>query len=1362
MICLSRTLRMSSQPNHHTKKGPSSGNPEKSASTGSGNVRRPPPAAAEGGAKSSSTGDEKTCSHGNKCENAHCRNQHPKEWVRPERCMFGKSCTSFGRDKCPLPSANCDNYQNCSDPKCDKKHDKRRKLPVSAPVSVSAPESVPVPAPESVPVHLDLGMDQFPSLSGNVVETQYLPIKTGTDWATMVGGGGESTEKPDFSQQISAIVASVPVIFESAKFDLKQRLMVCLTPQELLSLLKGMSDEFAEYLKFAVLELGNKNSDVLISHSLELLITIFGENLEIPTDFQENILKYIEILLTFEQSFSNVYKEVLPSLTHLSETLESSNCVSSTALIQSVSQVHHAIRKLQLIQKQIGDTDVLQSGVLTNMIQMLSSVASSNISSTSWCLELLIESMLASANNLLKEVMTADEKKKLKEQERLYQLLLNPKCESSGTAEHLMACLLALSFHTKNATVYGMFVSSLSREEQTCLERNLDKYFECLVSQIFKSLLSKAEMTNNCFRDSNERYLMGLLNLAFESLNNMIQSDSNEIRKFLQTFSKEQGTDPIFPPAFVIFMYTTYIFKGNEGANPMVKLLAWYASVLKAFFNLEIICDNFRVMFFVLNDHVDERGDTHKEKVDITGTVMHFLFEMVCFAEVFRRNGKDFPYGNISNRLSLAIKLNKTGKDIDPGFVGYSKLTDTEQSACPYNPSFKKISGCESNSDVVQLFFQRTVKLQNERLDESFVQQLNEIKRSFLPDSKKINMFFDYVALFCVKDRAEISMILRGMQIIMSKDAEDPKNKENRLKSLLKGDFSCLHEPIFETSRYFLKSGSKNEVDEVVQTFLEGINEVVDMVLSSGITSEDITSVHCTMRNFYMANRRELYLHPCLIAIILALTQRYKVSFQDVYNMVRSALKNNRWKAFTSFSEKDPIQKSMSDLQPQTSEFSFLRAFEFSQNREKNKIVLSASQNFWCRVNLFNVPSKESIEVLDKIQSLINDVVSLIILHEAFAKNVLMQPSSIIDLLNNVITFRLMGPNFKHLMKLFGITDLTIKDMSSEQPPSSNMLNAFSSGVGFQTMETVSQSMFNHMLFDHRKEYPAFMQLPKAERKTALESIRNNVQKTLVEKFLRFGLGLTVDLTDLPVINSFVVFDIVRKKMSLFDLPFFKKLIRVINDGLYANSFHSIQAKKARFSANKLFLKSQSGDAVGAMTFSDAIHEVPDDSDDRFQNPDEVIRALEELFSDGKKKSGFSVPLSLKGVDIGSKLQNFPPSIMACQKLIPLFPPPTEGEYTEFPKEHDHIFSRVFGITMSVECGGIEFFNEMYLLSPDALVSQYANLVSLGNEDLEANVLSSEFYARFLYLLQGLQYFSSIDVEEMVKEALAQREQSDK
>lgn len=246
------------------------------------------------------------------------------------------------------------------------------------------------------------------------------------------------------------------------------------------------------------------------------------------------------------------------------------------------------------------------------------------------------------------------------------------------------------------------------------------------------------------------------------------------------------------------------------------------------------------------------------------------------------------------------------------------------------------------------------------------------------------------------------------------------------------------------------------------------------------------------------------------------------------------------------------------------------------------------------------------------------------------------------------------------------------------------------------------------------------------------------------------------------------MFDIVKKSMTFFDLSFFEKLLRVINDGLYANSFDSMQARKARFFANKRFLESQSGEAVNAMTFSDAIHEVQDEdeqdnSDDCFQNIGEIEQALIELFRGNKKKSGFTIPSELENFDIASKLNDYPPPIMACQMLTPLFPPITEGEeYIEFPKDHEDIIRHVLGNTMSEDCGGIELFNELRHLSPNALVSQYASLISLGQEDLDANVLNSEFYSRFLYLLEGLQYFSSIDVEEMVKEALAQGEQSDK
>jgi hypothetical protein len=1372
---------MNSNPNRYQQKeNPSSGNPKKSASTGAVSARRPPPAAVGGGANPSSTGDEKkkwVCHGSANCKDFHCKVvTHANGYTRPTECWFvqnGKHCFICNKDdrkasdkssrnvegsrECPLPSVNCDKFLTCADLECTKKHDPRLRV-----------KSVPVPESESAPI--DLGIKNFPSLSfGNVAETQPVPIYTGTNWASMVGGGSALTEKLFFSKQIVAIVATVPEIFGKDKADLALRLMACSTPQELLSILKGMYDAFTEFSNLATVELGKEESDenALMELVFDLLKKILGEDLKIPEDLPDDTIQCVAFVLEMGQNFSKVYDEVLPSITLVDESLKSSDCFSSTSLVQSAPQVLHAIRQMREIEAKVSGVDVLQACVLTNMIQALSSIASSNISSTTWCLESLIGSMLASANNLLKEVTNAEERKKLEEQKRLYELLLNPKCESSGTADHLMACLCALSFYTNNAELYGRFVSFLSDEEKTCLKKNLDKYFECLVSQIFKSLLAKGEITKEYFRDSNEEYLMNFLNSAFVSLNHVIQNDSTKILNFLQKFIKEQRNAPFFSPAFVNFMYSTHVFNGNEGANPMSKLWAWYASVLKDYFKLEISCENLVVRFCVFDNRVDERGDTHKEKVDITDHVMRFLFEMVCFAEVCRRNGKEFPYGNISHKSSLAITLNKVGKMIDQSFTGYSRLKDNkEQAACPYDSSFKTTIRCESNSDVVQRFLEVTLRFQTERLDEKFKNELNDIRSSFIPQPENLAMFNSYAALFCIKERSEISTILKGMQILLSKDAKDAKNAENLgiLKSLMKGDFFCLGETIFKTSIFFLKSESRDEADKVRTTFLQGIKEILDMVLSSGITFEDITIAHEIMRKFYMSNRHELYLHPCLIAIILALTQRYKVSFQDVYNMVRSAMKNMSWKAFSCFSEEDPVRKAINDLQPQSSDFSFQFALERHPRTDKDKIVLSIAHSFWCTTTLVGVKSTESKEVLHRIQCLISSVITPILLSEVYSKNVEMRPSSIIDLLNNVITFRLMGPNFKHLMKLFGITDLNIKDISSEQPPSSSILDAFSSGVGFQTMGNVAQSMFDRILFDHKKDHPEYIKLSKAERRSALELIRNTVLKDLVEKFLRLGLGLTVDLTDLPVIDPFVVFNIVRTNMSLFDLPFFKKLLRVINDGLYANSFHSTQARKARACANKIFLESQSGDAVGAMTFSDAIHEAPkNNSDNFFRTIDEVIKALVELFSGDKKKSGFDIPSELNGFDIGSILDTFPPTIMACQSLIPLFPPPTKGNYTEFPEDYNELLISVLGITMSDGCGGIDYFNAMLSLSHDSLVFQYASLISLGNEDLSADVLKSEFYDRLLYLLQGLQYFSSINVEEMVKEALApQREQNDK
>jgi hypothetical protein len=264
---------------------------------------------------------------------------------------------------------------------------------------------------------------------------------------------------------------------------------------------------------------------------------------------------------------------------------------------------------------------------------------------------------------------------------------------------------------------------------------------------------------------------------------------------------------------------------------------------------------------------------------------------------------------------------------------------------------------------------------------------------------------------------------------------------------------------------------------------------------------------------------------------------------------------------------------------------------------------------------------------------------------------------------------------------------------------------------------------------------------------------------------LKVALGITINLEEYPELNAKILFGAVSKSTNSFGESFFVDLIRCINNGLYANSFHSIQASKSRLHVGRRFLRSQSGESVSSMKFAEAIHvkcDNEDNSDNSFQHPDEVQQALVELFSvDKKKKSEFTIPSELRtylvenNFDIALKLREFPPSIMACSKLTPFFPPPTEEGYTEYPAQYLDIFKAVLGDAMNEEVGGIGLFDELYSLSPEALVSQYASLISLGQEDLEPEVLESDFYGRFLYLLEALQYFLSIDVEKMVNEALS-------
>jgi len=563
------------------------------------------------------------------------------------------------------------------------------------------------------------------------------------------------------------------------------------------------------------------------------------------------------------------------------------------------------------------------------------------------------------------------------------------------------------------------------------------------------------------------------------------------------------------------------------------------------------------------------------------------------------------------------------------------------------------------------------------------------------------------------------------------------KSDSKELMSLLKEDFICLSDAVKQTSIFFLKYESDSDANSVSHNFVEGMHKLMDVIMSSGITLADITKAHSIMRKFYMARRSELYLHPCLVAIILALTRKYKVTFEDVYNMVCSAMKNEKWKTSFSFTQENPMKKALVDLQPlRQGDFSFEKLL-----RTKPEL-LSKLETFWFDTCFVGIQSTESDENLKIIEKLVESVIAPLLLNEAYSKNVLKGSSSCIELMNTMLSFRLTGDTFTHFMALFGINVGDIKKDSSPPSEPTDFLNAFVTNV-FPIISNVAKSKFDCELYGHKKTYPEFNSLSKDDRSTVNHRIRDHIKTQLVSDLIQIGFGFDISLEENICPN--ILFNKVKSKTDALKKDFFYSLLKCINDGLYGNTFSSFKARKLRIVNNVRFKQSHDGEKCGNLTFGELVPEEEYEEDDaEFQTPNEIFDAIQELLC------------KINGANY-EKFQNlikqYPPEIMACRELIPLFHLQSEEEPFKFPEMHLSIFQTYLGELINEEMGGIDTFKDLVKSSDEKIVEEYADVIGFGEES-KYDGISGESYGRFLYLLSGLQYFLSIEVKDVVSQNL--------
>jgi len=734
--------------------GTSTGERIKPSSTGGGNARLP--SSTGGGANPSSTGDEKkkrVCIGSAKCNDFHCPrltngNGHNAGHSPPTVCFWAgqqNGCRICNKQK-KAPSDNCVMYQCCKDRECNKKHDPKRdeflKTGQDATEAAHAVKAEP----------LDLTNQHFPSLGGE--KSHIVQEPTGNAWAKAVGG---LSSVSDFSKEIGLLLDVFPPLqFEKMIPTLKKRLECCKTDKDFMSLLNQIKDAFEGFLSEASSSLDSEEKiDMMCFNFIKAVFGKTEEKTEEFPDLPQDSTECMMLLSNMCTMFVPIYEEISSSLCVVEET--SATC-SEFSLITDVTKITYAIRQLEDLSNKIAATDILSASQVTTMITMLKSVSASNLSATTWCSSYLIDGALISAKKLLEQVNLQQKRREEEARLKLRELLLNPIYEKRNEYMHYIAYLYAISFNFGNQSVYASFSSSLQTAgELNVLTINIGKFFKFLVGQIYKHLISKPEQMKAAFDEKNESFLLDLLTSAFDSMKLALSQDPNEILKFLQIFNLNKSL--ILSSKFVDFLYTSHTFKGNEGTHMMAKIFGWYMTVIKDYFNLEIKHGpNFQIGIYVLEDMLDDKGDKSRVKVDITNTVMHHIFELVCYAEVCRLNKKPFPFGNISNTSSLALELNKVGNGVTDSFQSYCKGSKDkdERSPTPYNDKLKTDMGLKLNSEVVKFFLSTLIKNLIDQLDKEYHLELENVRKSFFPPNDDFKTFFGILSLFGTKEMLQV------------------------------------------------------------------------------------------------------------------------------------------------------------------------------------------------------------------------------------------------------------------------------------------------------------------------------------------------------------------------------------------------------------------------------------------------------------------------------------------------------------------------------------------------------------------------------------------------------------------------------
>ena len=1313
--------------NHQQQQGPSKGGPKITPSTG-------------GGTNKSSTGDKKekwVCTGHFRCNDFHCTKVHASGYVRPTACWHaannpngcficdrmksskaggGASAVSGSKPSKFTETRDCKFGKCCGILGCTFKHPEQ----TSDSSSVEQPQSFE---------------EAFPSLGKDVS-----PIEqpTGNGWAAAVGGGSAAGKHElYFSNAIASVLDCFrDDVFGVQKPVLEERLKACKTVNELIDVSTSIKSAFGAYLKSAE-EIDLDNIDFwLVSTIIDAFMVAVFESDDLP-NLPENPIKALTVFTDMNKIFGPVFDAITTTFSVVEEpSADEFDESTLDKLITDVTGISYVIRQLEPIGKRISEIDVLLAGPVNTMIAMLRSIAGSNISAPTWCSSTLLKGVLVSAKKLLEQVNDQQIEKEDKEQNRLYNLFMNPTPKKLDLQANFCAYLYAISFQFGNEQVCVDFRDGLDEHDKALFDKNLGKFFKCLVEQIYKHLVQKPDLTKTAFDGKDSKFLSGILTAAFDLMNIELSQDSNGILKLLKQFNLEK--ENLLSPTFVEFLYLNHTFSGNESNQAMSKLLNWYMTTLKQYLKLEIVFgDNFTISVLVRDSVAADEGEMKVSKINVSGIVMDFLFKLICYAEVCRQKNMKFPFGNISNENSLAKNFNRIGKNLQSSFQRYQKRTnDTpEQLPNPYDPAFKNTANLTTNVDVVKFFLDGLLKELREELDDSFHSELTKIEASFSPPNGDLVAFNKILALFACKENASFAVILKGIQVLLR------KSDFNFLLALLKEDFSAARETSEQTIREFSVSKHQPTVKSLADNFVSGMRSLMNIIVSSGITLSDVTKVHDIMRKIYMSNNRELYLHSCLIAIILALTRTYKITFQDVYNMICVALKDPKWVNSSMFPEKSPMKKAVGGIQPtRVKDFDF--QWVISQSKEP---VLTPRDMFLFDSMFKDVKSWETEDKINEIKGLLESTIPMILFNEIYTKVFLSGGSSLIDLLNTMLSFRLTGDTFRDFMILFGIKLGEISNKSDNHTPPSNPKNfmqAFTMYGGLSEISTFAASTYSQSFFDHKRENSEIMKsLTEYELWQVKKSIRLSVNNDILNNVIKYALGFnSIHLAEGCRMKPFDLLSLLNKETNEFkiDPTFIKCLFDAINSGFSRNPSASFKARTERVVNGIAFNKSREGEVSTKLTFAGQIEEK---ESDEFQTPDQVYAAMQELFKNNK----------LDFSKFQKSVSSLPPTIMCCGELTRLFPQSDENP-TEFPKSHMDTFTRFLGDLVKPNMGGIEAFNDFTHTENDLIPVEYASLIGFGPED---DVFTSNtVYDSFVYLLKALQFFLSQDVAATVQHEL--------